>query len=162
PGARTQSFPVSRPSDRDCLPIVRALMTHEKGLRSVMKRKSYLIAGALVAIGATGAAAAGALYYAYPVQVSMMAALTRNFLISLNAPAGTVSTESNVAYKGPEAVATTGTAEEPSAEAPAGDWPSYNKTLASERYSPLSDINTKNVDKLKVLCTYDVGQYAAF
>ena len=42
------------------------------------------------------------------------------------------------------------------------DWPSYNKTLTSERYSPLSQINTKNVGKLKVLCTYDVGQFAAF
>ena len=44
----------------------------------------------------------------------------------------------------------------------AGDWPSYNKTLTSERYSQLSEINTKNVGKLKVLCTYDVDQFAAF
>jgi alcohol dehydrogenase (cytochrome c) len=44
----------------------------------------------------------------------------------------------------------------------AGDWPSYNRTLTSERYSPLSQINTKNVTKLKVLCTYDLGQFAAF
>src|SRR4029453_18517311 len=44
----------------------------------------------------------------------------------------------------------------------AGDWPSYNRTLTSERYSPLSQINTKNVGKLKVLCTYDLGQFAAF
>ena len=49
-----------------------------------------------------------------------------------------------------------------SASATAGDWPSYNRTLTSERYSPLSQINTKNVGKLKVLCTYDVGQFAAF
>ena len=44
----------------------------------------------------------------------------------------------------------------------AGDWPSYNRTLTSERYSQLSQINTKNVGKLKVLCTYDVDQFAAF
>ena len=53
----------------------------------------------------------------------------------------------------------------PAAEAPgdsAGDWPSYNRTLTSERYSQLSQINTKNVGKLKVLCTYDVGEFAAF
>ena len=53
-------------------------------------------------------------------------------------------------------------AEAPSASATAGDWPSYNRTLTSERYSQLNEINTKNVGKLKVLCTYDVGQYAAF
>ena len=49
-----------------------------------------------------------------------------------------------------------------SPDATAGDWPSYNKTLTSERYSQLSQINTKNVGKLKVLCTYDVDQFAAF
>ncbi len=31
-----------------------------------------------------------------------------------------------------------------------------------ERYAPLSQLNTKNVGQLKVLCTYDVGQFAAF
>ena len=44
----------------------------------------------------------------------------------------------------------------------AGDWPSYNKTLTSERYSQLGQINTKNVGKLKVLCTYDTKQYTSF
>jgi glucose dehydrogenase len=46
--------------------------------------------------------------------------------------------------------------------AAAGDWPSYNRTLTSDRYSQLSQINTMNVGKLKVLCTYDVNQLAAF
>ena len=50
----------------------------------------------------------------------------------------------------------------PSASATAGDWPSYNRTVTSDRYSPLSEINTKNVGQLKVLCTYDVGEYSAF
>jgi len=31
-----------------------------------------------------------------------------------------------------------------------GDWPSYNRTLTSERYSPLSQINTNNAKSLKV------------
>src|SRR5579871_499270 len=35
------------------------------------------------------------------------------------------------------------------------DWPSYNRTLTSERYSPLSQIDTHSVSHLKVLCTYD-------
>ena len=44
----------------------------------------------------------------------------------------------------------------------AGDWPSYNRTLTSARYAELSEINGDNVGKLKILCTYDVGQFAAF
>jgi len=109
-----------------------------------------------------GGATAGALYYAYPVQVSIFGALTRNYLITLFAPTGTVTTESNVAYKGAGTVAPLAPAEAQAASATAGDWPSYNKTLTSERYSQLSEINTKNAAKLKVLCTYDIGQFTAF
>ena len=43
-----------------------------------------------------------------------------------------------------------------------GAWPSYNKTLTSERYSQLAEINASNVSRLKVLCTYDTGQYTSF
>jgi len=124
-----------------------------------MRYKLLIIAGALVVIGA---AAAGALYSAYPVQMATYAGLTRNYFISLVAPAGTVTTESNAAYEGAGAVAPSPPAEAASAGANAGEWPSYNRTLTSERYSPLSQINTKNVGKLKVLCTYDVNQFAAF
>ena len=120
-----------------------------------MRYKLLIIAGALVVIGA---AAAGALYSAYPVQMATYAGLTRNYLISWSAPPGTTTTESNAAYKGAGAVAPSPPAEAVSAGANAGDWPSYNRTLTSERFSPLSQINTKNVGKLKVLCTYDVNQ----
>jgi alcohol dehydrogenase (cytochrome c) len=122
-----------------------------------MKKKLFLIAVALVVIGA---ATGGALYYAYAVQVSLLAAMTRNYILSWSAPRGTATTELNAAYKGTQALALTPAAEAPSDSA--GDWPSYNRTLASERYSQLSQINTKNVEKLKVLCTYDTGQFAAF
>jgi hypothetical protein len=54
-----------------------------------MKRRLFIIAGVLIVIGA---AAAGALYYAYPVQVSTFAGLTRNYLISWFAPPGTTTT----------------------------------------------------------------------
>ena len=104
-----------------------------------------------------GAATGGALYYAYPVQMSTIAGLTRNYFISLSAPPGTTTTELNAAYKA--ASYSPRPAEAPSVSGTAGDWPSYNKTLTSERYSQLNEINTKNVGKLKVLCTYDVGQY---
>jgi alcohol dehydrogenase (cytochrome c) len=123
-----------------------------------MKKKLLIIAGVLVVIGAV---AAGGLYYAYPVQVSTFAGLTRNYFISWIAPSGTTTTELNAAYKVSGAVAPS-----PPAAAPlpstAGDWPSYNRTPTSERFSQLSEINTKNVGKLKILCTYDVGQLAAF
>ena len=89
------------------------------------------------------------------------AGLTRNYFISWFAPPSTTATELNAAYKGAETVAPLPPAEAPLPSA-AGDWPSYNRTLTSERYSPLNQINTKNVGKLKVLCTYDVGQFAAF
>jgi alcohol dehydrogenase (cytochrome c) len=65
-------------------------------------------------------------------------------------------------YKGAGAVAPSPPAEAPMPNATTGDWPSYNKTLTSERYSQLSQINTKNVSKLKVLCTYDTNQYSSF
>lgn len=34
------------------------------------------------------------------------------------------------------------------AKTPAADWPGYDRDLAATRYSPLNQINTKNVDKL--------------
>lgn len=42
------------------------------------------------------------------------------------------------------------------------DWPSYNRTLNSDRFSPLRDIDRSNVAKLRVACTYDTGVETAF
>jgi alcohol dehydrogenase (cytochrome c) len=123
-----------------------------------MKKKLLIIAAALVALGAV---AASALYYMYPVQVSILAGLTRNYILSWSAPRGTATTELNAAFKATPVLALTPVAEALPA-ASAGDWPSYNRTLTSDRYAQQSQINTKNVDKLKVLCTYDVDQFAAF
>src|SRR5208337_172096 len=39
---------------------------------------------------------------------------------------------------------------------------SYNKTLTSERYAQLAKINSRNVGRLDVLCTYDTGQFTSF
>jgi alcohol dehydrogenase (cytochrome c) len=41
------------------------------------------------------------------------------------------------------------------------DWPSYNKTLTSNRHSALREINTFNVTGLKVTCRFDTGVRAA-
>jgi alcohol dehydrogenase (cytochrome c) len=42
------------------------------------------------------------------------------------------------------------------------DWPSYNRTLTSERFSPLTGINTGNAGKLKLVCNFDTGETTAF
>jgi alcohol dehydrogenase (cytochrome c) len=81
----------------------------------------------------------------------------RGAVLSLFAPTGVVATETNPNYKG---VAASAPAAPPSPAA--ADWPSYNKTLTSERFANLNQINTKNVAKLKVLCTYDTWRLTAF
>ena len=123
-----------------------------------MTRREIIVL-AIVAVAAAGVGAGAALYLAYPNQVSFVGGETRSFLLSLNAPPGTLTTEGNAAYTGAAApTSTPGTAPATTAE----DWPSYNKTLTSERFSDLSQINTKNVGKLKVLCTYDSRDYGSF
>lgn len=42
------------------------------------------------------------------------------------------------------------------------DWPTYNKTLRSERYSDLNEINTGNVTALKLACSFDTGAMTSF
>jgi PQQ-dependent dehydrogenase (methanol/ethanol family) len=44
----------------------------------------------------------------------------------------------------------------------AADWPSYNRTLTSERFSPLRQIDASNVASLKVACSFDTGETTAF
>jgi alcohol dehydrogenase (cytochrome c) len=120
------------------------------------KKKVLIILGVLIV---AGAAIGGGLYLAFPVQMSTIGGLSRAYIVTLGQPAGTVSTETNPAYQPPVAAAPAAPAE---TAAPTEDWPSYNRALSSQRYSPLSQINTKNVGKLKVLCTYDTHQLAAF
>jgi alcohol dehydrogenase (cytochrome c) len=42
------------------------------------------------------------------------------------------------------------------------DWPSYNRTLTSERFAPLDSITRANVSQLRVACTYDLGIETSF
>jgi PQQ-dependent dehydrogenase (methanol/ethanol family) len=42
------------------------------------------------------------------------------------------------------------------------DWASYNRTLTSDRFAALAAINTGNIQDLKILCTYDTGEYTGF
>ena len=125
-----------------------------------MRRR--LLIGVIVALAilAAGAAAGRILYRAYPVQMSLFAALTRNYVRSWGAPPGATTTEQNPAYKDAAAAPARSTVAAP--DASGDDWPSYNRTLTSERYSPLAEINAKTVGALKILCTYDTKQYTSF
>src|SRR5271157_3389647 len=122
-----------------------------------MNRRAEIIVVALVALGAAAAGAGITFLVANKTRVEVAVGETRGELLSLRAPPGTVTIETNPDYKGaaaPEAAAGPSPA--------AADWPSYNKTLSSERFSDLSQINTQNVGKLKVLCTYDTGRFSSF
>src|SRR5215470_6264204 len=121
--------------------------------------KRHWIIVAIVAVVAAAVGAAVALDLAYPNQVELAAGMARGELLSLNAPPGTLTTEANAAFKGATAPASSAG---PAPGAVAGDWPSYNKTLTTERFSDLSQINTQNVGKLKVLCTYKTNTYSSF
>jgi len=120
--------------------------------------KRFLITIGVLAV--IGALIAGGLYVAFPVQMSTIGGLARNYILSLGDSPSSTTTETNPAYKAPEAAASA--AAPTAAASTSGDWPSYNRTVASDRYSPLSEINAKNAGQLKVLCTYDVGGYEAF
>ncbi len=41
-------------------------------------------------------------------------------------------------------------------------WPSYNRTLTSDRYAPFAQINRSNVSRLKQLCIYDLNVDTSF
>jgi alcohol dehydrogenase (cytochrome c) len=112
-------------------------------------------------LGVAGAVASVALY-GYRHQAVPRAGMAINYVWSLTAPGGTTTTEVAAVVKDKGVAAPSPPAAAPPAGATAEDWPSYNKTLTSERYSKLNQINTQNVGKLKVLCTYDTKQYAGF
>ena len=127
--------------------------------RPSAKHELLIIAGVLVVAGA--AAFEGIV--AFSDEAFPLAGMVMNYFLSRSAPLGTTTTELAAASND------TGGAVGPSPAAAArlsnpatGDWPSYNKTLTSERYSQLSEINTKTVGRLKVRCTYNTRQYTSF
>jgi alcohol dehydrogenase (cytochrome c) len=124
-----------------------------------MKKKYLKVLGVLILVGVV---VAGVLYVAFPVQFTTLGGIARNYALTLSTPAGTVNTESNPAYQTVAAGAAPAPSDVAWPNAAAGDWPSYNRTPTSQRYSPLDQINTKTVGKLKALCTYDVNEFTSF
>ena len=49
----------------------------------------------------------------------------------------------------------------PSASVSAGDWPTFNRTLAGDRFSPLAEIDRTNVSRLGVVCRYALPEVTA-
>jgi alcohol dehydrogenase (cytochrome c) len=123
-----------------------------------MKNKLSVIAGAIVFTGVV----AGGLLYAYWGKAVPLAGLAINYVWSWSAPAGTTTTELAPASKDAGVAAPLPVAAARPTGTQGGDWPSYNNTLTSQRYSALSQINTNNVSQLKVLCTYDTKQFTSF
>src|SRR6267142_4686709 len=94
-----------------------------------------------------------------------LAGMVLNTFRTANSPAGTLVVE--LRESSPvTAIGTTGAADTSSRSNAepfdAGSWPSYNRTLTSQRYSPLDQINTQTVGGLKVLCSYDTHLHENF
>jgi alcohol dehydrogenase (cytochrome c) len=121
---------------------------------SRVKNKLLIAACVLVLIGAV----AGAAVYVFWDRAVPIVAMAINYVRYRSAPAGTLVTQLAPSSGGSIAAPTAS----PPPSAATGDWPSYNKTLTSERFAELDQINAKNAGKLKVLCTYDTGQYTGF
>lgn len=64
------------------------------------------------------------------------------------------------ACAGEKAADDTGTAKAvaPTADATPGNWFTYNRTLAGDRFSPLAEIDRTNVSQLKSICTYELPE----
>jgi len=114
----------------------------------------------VVAALAVASAGAAGIVYADWDQVVPIAGMAINYVRSWSLPPGTVTTELASAENSAAAPATPIVPLLPSEVT--GDWASYNKTLTSNRYSQLNQINRENVRRLKVLCAYDTNQHTSF
>ena len=126
-----------------------------------MKRLFVLIAALVVFAALVG----GVVVYTQWDKAVPILAMAINYMRYLSAPSGTITTEVAASTKEGATPSAPAPSAAPSPGATPGaeeDWPSYNKTLTSNRFSQLSLINKNNVGNLKVLCTYDTGQYTGF
>ena len=125
-----------------------------------MKRFFTVLAAVVVVV----AVVAGAIIYTQWDKAVPILAMAINYVRYMSAPPGTMTTEVAATAKEGAAPPAPAPAVAPSPGArPAveEDWPSYNKTLTSNRFSQLTLINKGNVGNLKVLCTYDTANIPA-
>jgi alcohol dehydrogenase (cytochrome c) len=123
--------------------------------------RAPVILGGIIAIGALGVLLVF-LNWNTAVQLVSMAVNSAEYA---SAPAGALTTElasGSAPNSPPRPASKPSQAPDQTPGATADDWPSYNKTLTSDRYSGLTQINTSNVGGLHVLCTYDTGQFTGF
>jgi PQQ-dependent dehydrogenase (methanol/ethanol family) len=126
-------------------------------------RKILTIVGVTVALFLAVAGAGIALFHFFPHEAIKYTSIARGYIHSWMAPAGATTTELNPAYEAPPAAAPgLISAAALVSDATEGQWPSYNRTLTSERYSPLVEINPQTVGRLKIICTYDTKQFSNF
>jgi len=113
-----------------------------------MKRKSLWAGGVLASV-----AVVAIIIYSNLDAFINVAAMGVNWVRYLSAPAGTLETET---------AAGTAPLEAPLAPETSKDWSSYNKTLTSNRFSSLDEINRSTVAGMRVLCTFDTGVHTGF
>ncbi len=126
-----------------------------------MSSRIAMVIGVMALVGSI----VGLFTYIYWNEAVPIAAMAINYVRYLSAPAGTIETELAGAKAGNvarPAAPISGATPEVTEVADDGDWPSYNKTLSSRRFSRLNQIDTSNAGNLTVLCTYDTGQYTGF
>jgi alcohol dehydrogenase (cytochrome c) len=117
-----------------------------------VKRSARIVVSALAVIAVGGLAIAWSGW-----SPLTLLGLALNSVRSANNTPGELTVEVNPGFTGSD----TRPAREESAET-AANWGSYNRTLTSERYSPLDAINVRNVRGLKVLCSYDTRLRESF
>src|SRR5215813_8938755 len=105
----------------------------------MVNRKIVIAVGALVV---AGVAALGAIA-AYPASVIPKVGMAVNYVRSWWSPSGTTNTETATASADMKPAALTATPP-PTLVGTTDDWPSYNRTLRSQRYSPLAQITREN------------------
>jgi alcohol dehydrogenase (cytochrome c) len=119
--------------------------------------KRRIAAAALVVL-----AMAAVTVHLFKYRLFVASALMVNYARSSFAPPGTLTLETAPAAQDVALGAAVPAAAVAVSDEASVDWPSYNRTLTSARYSPLAQINRDNVGTLKVLCTYDTNEKGRF
>lgn len=119
-----------------------------------MKRRGMIVVSALAVVvaGGLGIALTGW------SPLGLLGRVLNSVRSASNAP-GRLTVEVNPGFKGSDTPRAGGESAQPS---DGGSWESYNRTLTSERYSPLDAINVRTVRDLKVLCSYDTRLRESF